>query len=286
MLKKKIAYAQDFLREHDQLFECPKCHQSMTLIDGQSLGCDNKHHYNLSKKGTIHFPDHHMSSDYDKEMLEHRRMMIQAGLYEPILDQIKSVIGNDDSRVIVDMGCGEGSFLEELSKKINSSDILIGFDLSKEGVLLASDYAERAFWFIGDVTAVPLKQQSADYLLNIFSPSHYEEMTRILKDDGLVIKVIPEENYLKEMRLLFYKDNEEKQNYSNEKIYNKFQNKMKVVSEKRITYSFPITADDYEHVLKMSPLMWGASELSKEYALVHPFTEITIDVKILIGRKA
>ncbi|AQP54166.1 methyltransferase domain-containing protein [Vagococcus penaei] len=286
MLKKKMTYAQEFLAAQPDLFECPKCHEELQLVDVQSLGCVNNHRYNLSKKGTIHFPDHHVSSDYDKEMLEHRRFMIQSGLYQPIIKTLQAILKEYQHQVIVDMGCGEGSFLIELIKGLDNVDAAIGFDLSKDGVLLASDYASDGFWFVGDITAMPFQNQSVDCLLNIFSPSHYDEMSRVLTNDGLVIKVIPEQNYLKEMRMLFYRDKEDKQNYSNEKIYNKFQDSMKIIDEKRCTYTVPVTSENYEHMLGMSPLMWGASQAAKEYALNHPFKELTVDVKILIAKKA
>lgn len=181
MLKKKKEYAFDHLGQSINAMECPKCHTSFELSQS-GLVCQNNHQFDVSKKGTVHFPLHHMDSDYDKEMLLHRRKMIQKGLYEPLETEIaKLLFSVSQDELIIDMGAGEGSILERLATSHHVEGHKMGFDLSKDGVLLSSDFSEEAFWFIGDVTNMPFKSESIDVLLNIFSPSHYEEMSRVLK---------------------------------------------------------------------------------------------------------
>ncbi|MGX4685392.1 methyltransferase domain-containing protein [Vagococcus sp. JNUCC 83] len=285
MLKKKKEYAFNHLENSLMVFQCPKC-QNEFALSTSGLVCQSNHHFDLSKKGTIHFPLHHMTSDYDKEMLLHRRKMIQKGLYEPIEKEIASIISRQHHvDVVVDMGSGEGSVLERLVSKHSIRSHAIGFDLSKEGVLLSSDFSEEAFWFIGDVTNMPFKDDSIDILLNIFSPSHYEEMSRVLKSEGLVIKVIPESYYLKELRDVFYYDSENKQEYSNQKVYQKFLKDMCLLEEKRVTYDFFFEQEDFQDILMMSPIHWGASEDAKIRAKESYFQKLTVDVKILVGKK-
>ncbi|MBO0442490.1 methyltransferase domain-containing protein [Vagococcus fluvialis] len=286
MLKKKIDYGREFLEAHLELFLCPKCQSKFKEVRGNTMICLSNHQYDLSKKGTIHFPNHHLTSDYDKEMLLSRRKMIQNGLYQKLEERLTSYIEEvGEELTVVDMGCGEGSFVNRLSQQLSDTTVWTGFDLSKDGVQLASDFSSDAFFFIGDVTQMPFQNESIDILLNIFSPSHYEEMSRVLKKTGLIIKVIPESGYLKEMREIFYQDNVEKQNYSNENVYEKFKKDVQLISEERVTYQFPVVHKDYEDILKMSPIHWGATSEAKEYAKEHPFKQLTIDVKILIGKK-
>lgn len=286
MLKKKIDYGRGFLEEHLLKFQCPKCHQVIQEVRGNSLICLNHHQYDLSKKGTVHFPSHHLTSDYDHDMLLSRRKMIQNGLYLPLEKKIAELINElPTDSFVVDMGCGEGSFVDHLKDKVKKEVVFTGFDLSKDGVQLASDFSEKGFFFIGDVTNMPFRNESVDCLLNIFSPSHYEEMLRVLKPDGLIIKVIPESYYLKEMRELFYRDNPDRQNYSNENVYEKFKKDVHLVKEEHLTFQVPIFHKNYEDTLKMSPILWGASDQAKEYAKENPFHELTIDVKILVGKK-
>ena len=281
MLKKKIEYGREFLANHLTVFRCPKCEAAFVSMKGNSLICENNHRYDVSKKGTLHFPDHHMTSDYDRDMLTSRRQMIQEGLYAPIVEKINELLGKE--QVVADMGCGEGSFVNLLKAK-QPTNTFMGFDLSKEGVQLASDFNEDGFFFIGDVTNMPFQKGSIDSLLNIFSPSHYEEMLRVLKPEGQIIKVIPESGYLKEMREVFYQDQPEKQKYSNENVYEKFKKDVSLIQEERVTYQIPVTKDNFENILKMSPIHWGASSEAKEFAKNNPFKKLTIDVKILVGK--
>ena len=69
---------------------------------------------------------------------------------------------------------------------------------------------------MADLTNLPFANEGLDTILNIFSPSHYQEFRRVLKADGTVIKIIPEENY-KGITSGFYPNDEKKQSYSNQK---------------------------------------------------------------------
>lgn len=56
----------------------------------------------------------------------------------------------------------------------------------------------------------PFGDQSFHIILNILSPSNYKEFKRLLVQDGLVIKVVPRPDYLKELREVLYDDMEKK----------------------------------------------------------------------------
>lgn len=284
MLLKKIDQGRAYLEKHGELFACPKCSSKMSIKENtMSFVCQNHHQYDLSKKGTLHFLSHHIKTDYDKEMLVHRQEMIKSGLYQPLVKKIADLMRQIPITSMVDMGCGEGSFLQALAdEKVPGTKI--GFDISKDGVFLATNQPVEAFWCIADMTNLPFASQSMSHLLNIFSPSHYSEFTRVLQKEGLLIKVVPEENYLKELREVFYVDNESKQVYSNEKVVNKFSQEMTLLSQERLTYQVPVSEENQEHLLRMSPLHWGASKQAFAQAKAQGITEITIDVLVLVGK--
>lgn len=281
MLQKKIDMGYEFIAEHRMLFRCPKCHEAITETRPYSMICANGHQYDLSKKGTLYFLSHQIATEYNKEMLLHRRQMIADGLYGPLFDRLAPYMPAGAGAVCIDMGCGEGSFLKKL---VRPDHIAVGFDISKDGIFLATDFSEQAFWCVADITNMPFQDASADVLLNILSPSHYSEMARVLKPDGVVLKVIPERYYLKELRERFYVDQAEKQDYSNDKVYEKFQAALTVVAEERLTYTYPLTSEQQTHALLMSPIQWGATADALTYAAAHPMTELTVDVRVLVGK--
>ena len=114
-MKSKLVRGKEFLAKHQELFQCPKCQESM-VAKNQALVCLNHHSFELSKKGTLYFLDKNIPSEYTKEMFQKRKHIIQQGLYTPLLELISSWI--DPNAPILDVGCGEGSFLYELGKEI------------------------------------------------------------------------------------------------------------------------------------------------------------------------
>ncbi|WP_086312228.1 23S rRNA (guanine745-N1)-methyltransferase [Enterococcus sp. 7F3_DIV0205] len=277
---KKIDSARKFLETHQKQFHCPVCKKPFKL-NGYSLICAENHQFDLSKKGTIYFLSHSIQTEYNKKMLAHRGRMIKSGMYQPLLEKIADRMNLSGNTL--DVGCGEGSFLSELSN-LGLTGSKVGFDISKEGIYLASNQPIDAFWCVADLTNLPFADQSMDTILNIFSPSHYQEFQRVLKKEGTVIKVIPEVNYLKELRVAFYPDDEIKQTYSNEKVLAKFSEEMDVLNDDRVTFTFSIPEQNRLDLLEMSPLEWGVSEQIKEEIQRNPLSKITIDVRVLKGK--
>lgn len=280
-MKKKIDLARDFLAKHLSLFQCPICHQSFYLR-GQGLVCAQSHQFDLSKKGTLYFLSHQIHTEYNQKMLLHRGKMIHSGMYQPVLDLIFAGMKKDG--VLVDVGCGEGGFLQGLTT-MGLSGTKIGFDISKEGVYLASNYSNTAFWCAADLTNLPFADTSVDVLLNIFSPSHYQEFQRVLKDEGSVIKVIPETNYLQELRRAFYPEDQKKQFYSNEQVIERFAKELVIFENERVTYTFSVPKENRLDLLEMSPLEWRVSKETKRAIQESPLEEITVDVRMLKGTK-
>lgn len=276
---KKIDRGFLFLEEHLNEFRCPICQNNFTLRD-YSLVCARNHQFDLSKKGTLHFLLHSVKSDYNKRMLLHRGAMIQSGMYQPLIDQLAQVMAKEGKTV--DVGCGEGSFLKELTEN-GLVGTKIGFDLSKDAIYLASDQPVDVFWCIADLTQLPFTNQSMDTILNIFSPSHYSEFKRVLKKDGLVVKVIPEENYLKELRVAFYPNDSKKQTYSNEKVRAKFAEEMSILTDKHIQFVFKVPQERRLDLLEMSPLEWQVDPKIKKELKKAPLEEVTVDVRMLVG---
>lgn len=282
MLLKKIDRSQIFLAENLGLFLCPVCHEPLTKLNGYQLACQEGHQFDLNKKGSLNFLNHKIATDYDREMLLHRQKMIQGGLYQPLIEKILIYLGEEPVETLLDVGCGEGSLLNQVSAA-GVPGKKIGFDISKDGVALATEQVEPAFWCVADLTNLPFTDDSITHLLNIFSPSHYEEFRRVLSPKGRLIKVVPGEHYLKELRQVFYADQREKQHYSNEKVVAKFQEEMTLVAHEELHYEFPVPPELQASLLNMSPIQWGATEENRAMAREKQIKSITIHVEILVG---
>lgn len=272
---KKIDLAEKFLKEHSNYFRCPKCHNQMSAVE-KSLICENNHRFDLAKKGTLYFLDHQIKTEYQKEMFVPRGKMIASGMYQPVIEQISEWQKGDS---ILDVGCGEGSFLNQLSQ-LKEIPTKIGFDISKDGIYLATNQPIEAFWCVADLTNLPFSDDSFTTILNIFSPSQYSEFRRVLKKDGQVLKVVPQENYLKELREKVFPEGKP---YSNQAVIERFKEEMSHVRQRRVTYEFDIPDKLQLDFLEMSPLEWQATAEIKAQLIANPLKKITIDVEILEG---
>jgi len=127
---------------------------------------------------------------------------------------------------------------------------------------------------------LPIKDGSMDILLDIFSPANYGEFKRVLKENGLLIKVIPTENHLKEIRQKV-QDQLTNKGYSNQDIKDHFQNNFTILSNKTASLTKPITAEQLQVLLSMTPLLFHVDQSKIDW---NDLTEITIEAEILVGR--
>ncbi|HML37333.1 MAG TPA: methyltransferase domain-containing protein [Bacillota bacterium] len=182
----------------------------------------------------------------------------------------------------MDAGCGEGSHLSRLSRRINSALKcgLFGIDIAKEGLKIASKNDEDIVWVVADLAKLPFRDGSFQIILNILSPANYLEFERVLAPEGIVVKVIPEKSYLEELRTLIYKNN----SYSNDKVIDYFSNKLELVSKQNIRYQFSVDEDILPHLIKMTPLTWGGSVTETDISRME-LPSVTVDLTIVIGKK-
>jgi 23S rRNA (guanine745-N1)-methyltransferase len=138
---------------------------------------------------------------------------------------------------------------------------------------------------VADLTNLPFANESFSTILNIFSPSNYQEFNRILKKDGQVIKVVPRSGYLKELRAAFYPGDEQKQSYSNQQVVDKFRQMYPEMTQQQVSYVFDIPEKNRLSLLEMSPLEWGVSPERKAKVQENPLTKITIDLDVLVSKK-
>ena len=119
-----------------------------------------------------------------------------------------------------------------------------------------------------------------DVLLDIFSPANYGEFRRVLSQNGILIKVIPTENHLKEIRQIV-QDHLTNKDYSNLDIKEHFQEHFSIQSRQIASLTKPITAEQRQALLSMTPLLFHVEQTKIDWTRL---TEITIEAEILVGK--
>jgi len=271
------------LKETIHLFCCPLCQTEFIFVDKTKICCQNNHSFDLAKKGYVNFLLKPVNNQYTKEVFSARLRVFQAGFFAPLLKKIKLISPLASEIKVLDAGCGEGSFLAGL-KKDNYSFSGVGLDLAKEGVQIAAREAKELTWCVADLANLPFANNSFDLILNILSPANYREFSRVLNPDGVLIKVLPGKNYLKEFREIFYQDRPQ-QEYSNEKTSNHFSDNFQHSTIKDLSYDFPLNSEIINDLILMSPLSWGADSQKIEKILNSELPKVTVDFRLISGYK-
>ena len=263
-------------------FACPICQENLTLLE-TSLKCCNRHSFDLAKFGYVNLaPQIKQSVNYDKENFQNRQQILEAGFYRAILEAISDLLSNSkNAKTILDIGCGEGFYSRKLQER-HPDKTFYAFDISKDSVQIAakSEPNWAVNWFVGDLARLPIKDTSMDILLDIFSPANYGEFHRVLSKDGILIKVIPTENHLKEIRQRV-QDQLTNKDYSNQDIKNHFQEHFTILSNQTASLTKTITADQLQALLSMTPLLFHIDQTKIDWSQL---TEITIEAEILVGK--
>ena len=263
-------------------FACPICQENLTLVES-SLKCNNRHSFDLAKFGYVNLaPQIKQSANYDKENFQNRQQILEAGFYQAILEAISDLLSNSkNAKTILDIGCGEGFYSRKLQES-HSEKTFYAFDISKDSVQIAakSEPNWAVNWFVGDLARLPIKDASMDILLDIFSPANYGEFRRVLSKDGILIKVIPTENHLKEIRQKV-QDQLTNKDYSNQDIKNHFQEHFTILSSQTASLTKTITTEQLQSLLSMTPLLFHVDQSKIDWSQL---TEITIEAEVLVGK--
>lgn len=250
----KFDYSKCFLT-NDKLLICPLCKEEL-FLEKHSLRCNNKHTYNISKKGTVSLVSHsHVkeSKIYNYDLFYHRRQFIQKMFYQQLYDKIVEIINkNFDKQInIVDLGCGEGTHTKNILDLIKIDYMYYGLDYSKTAIDMASYYNSKSrFYFVADVNNIPIENNSIDLIIDILSPYNNLEIKRLLKHNGIFVKVAPGENYLKELRIVTNISEYNK----NMEIEENLSKNFKVIKKEQVINTCPVDKEDFLHLLKMSPM--------------------------------
>jgi len=263
---------------------CPVCGCPLIKHDN-TMKCEKNHSFDIAKEGYLNLLMKSYSGLYQgSELFQSRRKVYNAGFFDPIVAEcaylIESRIDNTDSHTILDVGCGEGSFLGKINRLLPESDC-IGTDISKNAVRLASKAYKNCTWIVSDLCAMPVADNSMDCILNILAPANYAEFDRILKNGGYVIKAVPNKEYLKEIREIYGIDP-----LPDKGTDELFAKNFEIIDSSSIKYIFDINeANTFDNDLRYDIMLMTPLTNHKNIESDKRLDQLTVDINILIGRK-
>ncbi len=269
------------------LLRCPVCRSAITRADAHSLYCKRRHCFDLARAGYVNLLQKPVQSAYDKGLFDARYAVLASGFFGTLVAALGDALAchcPTQTPRILDAGCGEGSILAALGQRLSAQSVLAGVDLAKDAVRLAAAHYAGPLWGVADLTALPFADGVFDALLCVLSPSNYNESRRVLRTGGLLLKVSPGPDYLRELRHGLYAG-QAKDSYSNERVVEHFDRSFGLVETRTIRYAAPV-GDLLPQLLRMTPLAWRADDEAHNRLLEAGLSHVTIDLSLMIGRKA
>lgn len=201
------------------LFCCPVCGGALTRDEG-CCRCANRHSFDVAKEGYVNLlpanQRHSKVPGDDAGMTAARSRFLEGGWYLPLRDKLCRLVTelSPNAPVLLDAGCGEGWYTQALAEAAAAKlGRTAGVDLSKPAVKKAARRCPSGEFAVGTVYRLPMSNQSADLLINCFSPLAADEFARVLKPGGHFLYVVPGPQHLWELKKVVYEspyENKEK----------------------------------------------------------------------------
>ena len=242
----------------------------------------NGHTFNISKKGElflVNTSNYKSSKIYDKDLFTHRREFIESNLYKGIYDIVANIINThmNNNILIMDLGCGEGTHCKKIQEKLSLGNSIIGIDYSKAGISMATDYLkENNIYIVADINNIPIKDKCIDVVIDFLSPYNNEELNRIVKDNSIIIKIVPGEKYLVELREKYKMKIYERESQVKENIKKHFN----IIDELIYNHTFQITNNTSNELERMTPLLKSMEKNNSK-----SLQSVTIDMKVYVVKK-
>jgi 23S rRNA (guanine745-N1)-methyltransferase len=180
------------------LLRCPICHKQM--YSSKVFFSCGKHHFDSAKEGYVNLCIPPIKGD-DSHLVKAREDFFLHNPYEPLMSSILPWVAPLD--VVLDMGCGIGSYLRYLKDKLPSLTT-IGFDGSKIAIKKASRSDLLSQYIVANINSCPIIDHCIDVVLSIFAPFQISEVKRVLKPGGRFVCVEPGINHLVNLKTVLY----------------------------------------------------------------------------------
>lgn len=274
---------------------CPFCNKDILKIDDDTYRCENNHSFDIAKEHYVNFLKVNQKKSKNpgdsKEMITARKNFLSKGYYNMVADKINELILsyiNDTQKTdinLLDIGCGSGYYMDAMKTALNSKNIqsnLFGLDISKEAIKFAGKLIKDEVLLVGSSFDMPFKESSFNCMLSVFSPLDVTECMRRLKDDGIFIRVLPEQDHLIELKEIIYPELTEK---NKEDIALSF-DQLQLVERAKINYTIELDQDELLNLLKMTPHYWRVKENEMNIFNSYDHLSVTVSMQISVYKKA
>lgn len=258
---------------------CPVCGGRLNIREREAR-CGRGHSFDRAKQGYINLlmkqtPKSKRHGD-DSLMVRARRDFLTKGYYKPLGDLVSEKVREctPEGGVIADIGCGEGYYTNIISGKNENSDFIC-VDISKDAAKLMAAQSFPHTTIVASAYALPIADGAADTLVNIFAPLASEEFWRVLKPEGAMVLVVPDENHLFTLKSKIYD-----RPYKNPPVKTELTG-FELKDDESLNYNIHLSCqEDIDTLFKMTPYYYKTGE--RDQQKIRAVSELTTEVSFRV----
>ncbi len=269
-------------------FICPVCGREL-ITNFKSVCCENNHNFDIAKSGYVNLllSQQIKSKRHgdDKLMVRSRQDFLNKGYYDSLLNNVlKTIIkyAKNGCRIL-DAGCGECWYTANIYKYLIKNQIkpeVLAIDISKDALAAGAKRNREIELAVASVFSLPVKEESCDILISFFAPFCGGEFTRVLKKDGVMIRVIPLQKHLWSLKKAVYENP-----YENE-VESYILDGFELLENQEVRESIHLSChEDISRVFTMTPYYYKTSAEDQRKLQDLSALETEIEFGILTYRK-
>ena len=188
------------LAEVVSALRCPVCAAEFGE-SGPALVCAQGHRFDVARQGYVNLRPGPAAGGDTAGMVAARAQFLGAGHFDFVADALAeaAVPAAGEAGLIVDVGGGTGFYLAEMLRRL-PGHAGVALDMAKPAARAAARAHPRAGSAMCDVwRALPLADECADLVLDVFAPRNGREFHRVLRPDGRLLVVTPGPEHLAEL---------------------------------------------------------------------------------------
>lgn len=270
----------------NSIYLCPVCKLPLLIHqESKGLHCENKHHFDKNEHGYWLFSQPKKPKADSRAVMRAKRYVLESGIYVPLAERMVKVIAElpqiaaAQSLLQLDYDCGDGYFLRTLKNILLEikPELLLqqtGICEAENAIFAAAKAEASPTYMVSTLKQLPFVNECFDLVTVIDKQLKGKELTRVLKQGGVLLQVAAGPRHLWQIREFIYPDLTEKP------VSENLPKELALQHSERISLTVSVSGEQAIALLEMTPYAWRANDKVRHDIQRTRFDTLEIDFVI------